>query len=251
MADLFRGEFQSKIICTTCGSIRTTNEPFLTLSLPIVKEKSKLVLHPLLQFPGNPFSTKRLSLTLKESDVGMGKTKDVLLAAGVDAEAHIVYAICDPEKVYSLSVNRLGEIAEEKARSYDKELFIVPLPRENDLLLTLVVSELQPSLNRNFPIRSRLCPVRILPLELPDDAVLPGRDIHLKIVSAFSSLVPEARVLLDPEDDYLGFFFEGKQQVLSKQAPVALPSDQQNGHSSPPLSDQTDAAQSSENTSYP
>ena len=111
MADLFRGEFQSKIICTTCGSIRTTNEPFLTLSLPIVKEKSKLVLHPLLQFPGNPFSTKRLSLTLKESDVGMGKTKDVLLAAGVDAEAHIVYAICDPEKVYSLSVNRLGEIA--------------------------------------------------------------------------------------------------------------------------------------------
>lgn len=206
---LFRGEFQSKIVCTRCANIITTSEPFLSLSLPIVAEKKKIEFSVLVADPKCPFLTKRHLFSLKHAEIAALKFREELAKLGAKPDSQILMHLSDREKTSLVSVDVVKEIVEEKTKSFDKELFVQSLAAGEDLhYLSVSLNEMQPSMNKNMPIRSRFAVARLLPFQHSPELPLSRSDLHFLLLKSLANLSEEtsplSKVSLEAFKHFLG-----------------------------------------------
>ena len=72
IVDLFHGQYKSTLVCSVCGKISITFDPFMTLSLPIPGKKEKF------SFFYIPYKIRSDSYTNYKGEVHLRETETIL-----------------------------------------------------------------------------------------------------------------------------------------------------------------------------
>lgn len=182
IAQNYRGRLISKIKCINCSKEIQKHENFYSLSLPLIEEKlkNKLLI--------NRVTSADLLIMTSTNAIVSNQTKlTELIYEGCNA----VLYLSDQEKIsYILDIRdeELHKILIEAKEAKNQESFLILqyLEKEsNNTYIGLSFTETKPTANKFFDMKSKICRMRLLPVEVNETTEplnVMGQDVKTHIL---------------------------------------------------------------------